>query len=618
MADRPSPLREYRSRLDRRREAVLRHDRADLRLAQARFLTILLAGLVAWLAFGQRSLSAWWLAAPVVTFGVLAVVHDRVIRAKRGAARAVAYYETGLARIEDRWIGRGQSTERFAGDAHLYAADLDLFGEGSLFELLCTARTRSGEQTLARWLSDTADRAEVQARQQAVDELRGRVDLREDLAIIGPEVQPTIHPDAIRQWSREPARLRAPWIRPVGWLLSALVFTTVALTAWPGLDPRWRVVFYAAGGVLAIYALLFRPTVRRVLAAVEEPQRELDLFARLLARIEREPFSSPWLVRLRARLDTDGLPPSRQIARLVGLVDLLTTRQADPYIAAGAVFAAGVVLVPFSFMLWSTQIACAVESWRARCGPRVEDWLTVIGEFEALAALAGYAYEHPDDPFPEISDDGPVFDGADLCHPLIPASRGVANSVRLGPGLRLLVVSGSNMSGKSTLLRTVGVSAVLALAGAPVRASRLTISPLALGATLRIQDSLQAGTSRFYAEIQRFRHIMDLTAGNRPVLFLLDEILHGTNSHDRALGAEAIVRGLLERGAIGLVTTHDLALSAVADGLAPRAANVHFADELKDGQMFFDYRIRAGVVRKSNALELMRAVGLPAPDTTAP
>jgi DNA mismatch repair ATPase MutS len=174
------------------------------------------------------------------------------------------------------------------------------------------------------------------------------------------------------------------------------------------------------------------------------------------------------------------------------------------------------------------------------------------------------------------------------------------------------------MSGKSTLLRTVGVNAVLALAGAPVRASRLTISPLALGATLRIQDSLQAGTSRFYAEIQRFRHIMDLTAGNRPVLFLLDEILHGTNSHDRALGAEAIVRGLLERGAIGLVTTHDLALSAVADGLAPRAANVHFADELKDGQMFFDYRIRAGVVRKSNALELMRAVGLPAPDTTAP
>ena len=173
-----------------------------------------------------------------------------------------------------------------------------------------------------------------------------------------------------------------------------------------------------------------------------------------------------------------------------------------------------------------------------------------------------------------------------------------------------MVVSGSNMSGKSTLLRTVGINTVLALAGAPVRAASMRLSPLEIGTTLRIQDSLQAGTSRFYAEIQRIQHIMELTRQRLPVLFLLDEILHGTNSHDRAVGAEAIVKGLIDRGAIGLVTTHDLALAKVADALAPRAQNVHFEDNMVDGKMVFDYRMRPGVVNKSNALALMRAVGL--------
>ncbi|MBI2149640.1 MAG: hypothetical protein HYU27_03420 [Acidobacteria bacterium] len=229
---------------------------------------------------------------------------------------------------------------------------------------------------------------------------------------------------------------------------------------------------------------------------------------------------------------------------------------------------------------------------------------------EALCALAGYAFEHPGDPFPELIE-GPILLEADeVRHPLIPASECVPNSLKLGGDLRLLVVSGSNMSGKSTLLRTVGINVVLAQAGAPVRARRLRLSPLAIGATLRVQDSLHGHTSRFYSEIRRLHEIMELTQGPLPVLFLLDEILHGTNSHDRAIGAEAVVRGLADRGAIGLVTTHDLALAKVADALAPRAANVHFRDHLDNGRMIFDYRLHPGIVEKSNALELMRAIGL--------
>jgi len=257
-----------------------------------------------------------------------------------------------------------------------------------------------------------------------------------------------------------------------------------------------------------------------------------------------------------------------------------------------------------------TQFAFAIEKWRSSCGPSIGPWLKTVGEFEALCALAGFAYEHPDDPFPEIADGSLVFEAQDLRHPLVPVSQCVPNSVRLEKDLQLMVVSGSNMSGKSTLLRTVGINTVLALAGAPVRARRMRLSPVGIGTTLRIQDSLQAGTSRFYAEIQRIHHIMELTRGRLPVLFLLDEILHGTNSHDRAVGAEAIVKGLIDRGAIGLVTTHDLALAKVADSLSPRAENVHFEDNMVDGKTVFDYRMGPGVVNKSNALALMRAVGL--------
>jgi DNA mismatch repair ATPase MutS len=210
----------------------------------------------------------------------------------------------------------------------------------------------------------------------------------------------------------------------------------------------------------------------------------------------------------------------------------------------------------------------------------------------------------------------PLLEAEAIGHPLIEEGRVVRNDVQMGgaDGPRVLVVSGSNMSGKSTLLRTLGVNVVLAQAGAPVRARRLRISPLAVGASIRVTDSLQGGVSRFYAEILRLRQILDATArpgpNGAPVLFLIDEFLHGTNSHDRRIGAEAVVRGLVERGAIGLITTHDLALADIAGALGARAANVHFEDHIEDGRMVFDYAMRPGVVRKSNAIELMRSVGL--------
>jgi DNA mismatch repair ATPase MutS len=229
---------------------------------------------------------------------------------------------------------------------------------------------------------------------------------------------------------------------------------------------------------------------------------------------------------------------------------------------------------------------------------------------EALLSLATYSFEHPADPFPEFTDGAASFDGEELGHPLVPAQQCVRNRVSIRAETRVLLVSGSNMSGKSTLLRAVGMNVVLAMAGAPVRARRLRLTPLRVGASIRVNDSLREGSSRFYAEISRLRQIFDFAGGNPPLLFLLDELLQGTHSNDRRIGAEGIVRALVNRGAIGLVSTHDLALTDIGGSVAGHLYNVHFQDELANGRMTFDYKLREGIVTKSNGLELMRSIGL--------
>jgi hypothetical protein len=590
----PGPHREYETRVRARRERAQQHARVD-RLLSATRVGLGVAFLVLWwFTLGPEGISPLVLVLPVVAFAVVAVVHEAVARRRRVAERAVAFYDRGLARLEDRWAGRGELGTRFLNEAHPYAADLDLFGRASLFELLCTARTRAGQETLARWLLAPASPGEVRARQAAVAELRPSLDLREQLALLGEEVQSGTDPEALLRWSTSPAVSFPRGARVVSAALAGL--NVLAAVAWGlGAGGHVLVLTLAAAGA---WALWLHPGVERTIGAGDRPGRDLSLLAHFLSRLERERFQAPLLVALRARLETDGVAPSLQVRRLSRLQDLLESRRNQ--------FFAPLALP----LLWSTQLALAVESWRRSVGPRVPEWLAAVGDFEALAALASHAYEHPDDPFPRIMDEGPCFDGVALGHPLLPVAACVRNDVRLDGDQRLLLVSGSNMSGKSTLLRTVGVNVVLALAGATVRAAALRVSPFALGASIRVMDSLEGGSSRFYAEITRLRQLMDL-AGRRPhLLFLLDEILHGTNSADRRVGAEAVIRGLLERGAVGLVTTHDLALARVAEDLAPHARNVHFEDHLEDGRIAFDYKLKDGVVQRSNALALMRAVGL--------
>jgi hypothetical protein len=604
------PREAYSRLLDQRRaEIALREERHRV-FGYGRLAAVVAAVAIVWLALAENALSIAWTLAPVAVFVALMVVHDRLLQKLARRRRAAAFFERALARLDGHWPGTGEAGDCYLTAEHPYAADLDLFGKGSLFELLCTARTHIGEDTLARWLMASAAPAVARARQEAVIELRPRVDLREDLAVAGEEARTGVDPVSLAAWGEAPAAMQDRRLRVTMVALTVLgAVGAVALFTWIfgvvrayQLPASLEALSRDVAVVVFLGNWLFlrrrRKQTDAVVTAVEQAAHELGLLSEVLVRLEREKFQSPMLAALRQSLDAEGEPPSQRIARLNKLVERLDSR--DHVIIR--------VLEPF--LLWTMHTAAGVEDWRRHSGPAVRRWLTAAGEIEALCTFAGYAFDHPADPFAEFVEGAVSIEAEGICHPLLPAEQAVRNDLRLGSAPQVLMVSGSNMSGKSTLLRTLGINAVLAQAGAPVRARRLRLTPLAVGASIRLSDSLQGGVSRFYAEILRIRQILDSTAGALPVLFLIDEFLAGTNSHDRRIGAEALVRGLVNRGAIGLVTTHDLALAEIVESLGERAANVHFEDQLADGKIHFDYVMRPGVVRKSNALELMRSVGL--------
>jgi hypothetical protein len=595
-------LREYRRRYTQKQEEA-KGIRASYRLRWKCFIILTAATILALCAafVSHSPVSYFCFAAALTACGwvtrSLKVTSEQHSRTQR----IIDYYELGIARCSGTgWQGRGISGDEYRPEHHIYAGDVDLFGKGSLFELICTAQSAVGRATLANWLLSPADPTEVLERQGAVADLRTRLDLQEDCVSLGCRSYRNIDVASLRDWAVAPKVYIRPWERVIAMALPVLVLvlgTALMLGALSG-NQRWVLLPAIVG--LGTTAALLRARVQRMTDGVRWLSHDLSMLGPVIERFGREQFASPRLRMIQRDLAQVGTIPDASIRALRRLTWLLGLRDISEWFALAV-----------SPLLYATNLGICIERWRHNHRSALPVWLDSVGQIEALLCLARYCYENPNHTFPLMVDDGTaMFRAHRLGHPLIASERCVRCDLELdGEDTQVIILSGSNMGGKSTLLRAIGVNVVLAFAGAPVRAERLELSRIQLSCSISVHDSLLDGKSRFQSEVERLRWILEI-AKESPTLFLLDEVLGGTNTEDRLYGAKAIVRQLIESRSVGLVTTHDLAVTKIAAEFPDYAVNMHFEEQFFRGRMRFDYLLRPGVLRSTNGRNIMAALGL--------
>lgn len=569
--------------------------------------------------FGSHGTASWALGAlALLAFAALVFHHARVIEIEDHKRRWVRVNEAALARCSEGWRKLEQRGDAVRPARHPYADDLDLFGPGSLFQRVSVAHTRYGERTFAEWLTKPADAATIRERQGAVRALSDALEFRqaleaESLAIVerrtkgdagvvvgeGPDPEPLL-----RYCETEPRLLDKVWLRIAAWLLPLCTVGGIVANVASGAS-MW---FWLAPLLLALVVLyVVRHAATDTFHAVSATEGAFLRYGAMLELVEKLDADSVWVKKEQERLrGPEDFSPSesmRAFRRRVGWFDLRHNGMVYPFVNA--------------LLLWDVHCTLALDAWRAHSGRYARRWFEVLGSFEAISSLAGLMYDEPSFCLPELSvDEGPSrgrFEAEALGHPLLQANRRVTNDVPALSSGHSLLITGSNMSGKSTFLRAIGTACVLAFAGGPVCARRLTLSPCRIGTSIRVSDSLMSGVSHFYAEIEKLKAVLDATEHGEPVLFLLDEVLHGTNSRERQIGARWVLAELLERGAFGIVTTHDMELCRLTPELMTRVTQAHFRESVEDDKMTFDYQLREGPVTAGNALRLMQLVGLGVP-----
>lgn len=550
-----------------------------------------------------------------LAFAVLVVVHGRVMAREDDKRRWARVNHDGELRVTGQWTKLPEDGARFASEEHAYAGDLDVFGKNSLFQRINVAHTRYGQERLADYLRRPASAAVVRQRQEAVRALAGAIELRQELESLSLAVveRPTDDPnkkqaglneppdpEPLLRWAESEPELLGDfftrWGAPV---LPVLVVVGIVLNVRFGLPSLLWLVPFLGNFVILVRA---RKVTDRVFNAVSVTEGAFLRYGAMLELVEKAELKAELLESIRERLLSGEQRPSagmQEFRRKVGWFDLRHSGLVHPFAAL--------------FLLWDVNCVLALERWQRRTGRGARGWFEALGEFEALSSLAGLVDDEPGCSFPQIEESQTVFEASRLGHVLIPADRRVTNDVTLPRAGTALLVTGSNMSGKSTFLRAMGLSAVLAHAGAPVIASRLRLSLCAVCTSIRISDSLGSGVSHFYAELNKLKAVVEATRGKHPVFFLLDEILHGTNSRERQIGARWVLAELLEHAAIGVVTTHDMELCRLNDELMTRVEQAHFRESVTNDQMTFDYKLRPGPVTAGNALRLMRLLGLDVP-----
>ena len=584
------------------------------RFANLRLAVFLLAAACVWwvtAASGSaRLLSAIALAASVGGFAVLVSISSRAKARMLRLKQLVDINQEALHRANRNWTALESRPWDPVPTSHPYAGDLDVFGPASLAQLFPAVSRTPGSTTLAAWLLSAAPPADLGLRQQAVAELKAMPDWRDELILHTRGINITAAQlDAFMEWAGDQGSLRSTWLLPTSIALPILTALLAAGGALGLIAPAAWLAPIALGGLLT---MRFRRSLRVSLSQIQGQRNVLRGYAAAARIISEETFNAPLLRRLQQQLGGVEAIAARRMRSLESLADCAEVRLSPMlhFIVQG-------------LTLWDFHVLYLLDRWKRDAGTHLKEWLEAIGVVESLAALAAVAHDNPEWTFPDISAaaDGatPEIEAAAMGHPLLAKEVRVANDVTVGPPGTVLFVTGSNMSGKSTLLRAIGLNVVLAQAGSVVCASAMRCPPVTLYTSMRVQDSLERGVSYFMAELERLKVVVDAAdaaqqAPGRTLLYLLDEILHGTNSAERAIAARHVLAHLISAGAIGAVTTHDLQL-ADADALAGPAQHVHFQETFSrtaDGvpSMSFDYKLRAGRATSSNALRLLELVGL--------
>jgi hypothetical protein len=532
--------------------------------------------------------------------------HARVI-AKRGAVEVrMAVHRRYLQRIAGSFDDLPSDGRGLLPPDHPYASDIDLLGPGSLFQRIDVSQTREGERALANALGSPAPIELARARQRAVAELDERRAFCEELEAQGALHQRNgklDHAPFMALFKLPSLFAEKSWLKPLALTLLAVTLTLIVLNQ---LDIVPGLAVWAAVLVQGVLLWSVRQPVHHALNMLTARLGSAQAYEAMLCLFEAEEVRAPHLVALREKLVSGGVSASRHMARLARYEGFAQLRTQGPlYIVLNLV------------TMWDLFVLERIEHFAREVGPHCDAWFEVIAELELLASLATLMHVDRAASFPELDDHRAHVRAEGLLHPLLPALQRVENDVELTGAGSALIITGSNMAGKSTLLRALGLNCALALAGGPVCARKFVLPPVRLRASIRIDDSLQRGASYFHAELTRLRMVVGELDRGAPVLFLLDELLRGTNAHARHQGARAVLLHLLERGAMGLVATHDVALSELEQELPGRVRNVHFTDVFQGGEMRFDYKLRDGVVRTSNALRLLAMAGIEVPASDA-
>lgn len=608
--DSHTPEERYRARERHAEERRAREARRSSVLSHARLAVFAaLVGFGIWAEERPGPLPFALTAAALIGFVALVARHQEVRERERWFTDLAEVSRQGLHRLARHWDAVPARPAPPAAAAHPYAVDLDLYGRASLSQLIGPPGSASGEAVLDGWLLAPAPAPEVAARQAAVRELVPAMDLRDTVAVHGRRTREVRGEDLRRflAWAESPPWLRErPWLRWTAWLLPVLTAGALVLELLaPAAPSFWLLTLGAA------LALTLGPGRRahHEFDAAFGREGMFRHYPELLEAVAGHEARSPLLARLHGALTAGAEPAYRRMGRLRRLMQLADLRYS------------GMLHLPVQLLtMWDFHVLHALERWKEESGRQARGWLEALGEVEALASLAALAHDHPDWCFPEVHENGPaVLEARALGHPLLGAAERVSNDVTVGPPGRFLFVTGSNMSGKSTLLRALGTNVVLAHTGGPACADALRLPPLVVRTSVRVQDSLARGVSYFMAELHKLKEVVDEAdrlAGDPhwTLLYLLDEILHGTNTAERQVAARRVIRHLVEGGAVGAVTSHDLELTAGPE-LASEAVAVHFTERFErsaDGRprMSFDYRLREGVATSTNALRLMELVGL--------